>query len=133
MAERTGKGKNIAPEEKEKLREELEQKIIAALWLQVVGQFAEAYYSAQLFALDDESEGEQKISLGQWVQVIGQSLEALGATKQHAAVDPQLLIAAQKLAVNGNALQSLGSAIETIGGKEVILEELLFNVERFVP
>lgn len=65
--------------------------------------------------------------------MIGQSLEALGATKQLAAVDPQLLIAAQKLAVNGNALQSLGSAIETIGGKEVILEELLFNVERFVP
>lgn len=45
MAERTGKGKIMAPEEKDKLREEFEQKIIAALWLQAVGQFAEAYYS----------------------------------------------------------------------------------------
>ena len=116
--------KNIDYEE---VKLELEKKIVASLWLQVIGQFAEAIYSSKLLMLDNDSEGEKKITLGQWISAIGQAMEAVGATKQLTTMNKNLVLEAQKLALNGDILQSFGAALQALGGKEVIIEELLMN------
>lgn len=117
----------------EQIKIDLEKKIVAALWLQAVGQFAEAVYLTKLLMLEDDSEGEKKITIGQWIQAIGQGMEAVGATKQLSTIDRNLILQAQKLAINGDILQSLGAGLQAVGGKEVIFEELLSDLQEFVP
>lgn len=122
--------KNI---DREKNKLDLEKKLAATLWLQVIGQVGEAIILTKLLMLEDDSEGEKKIALGQWIQTIGQIFEALGTTKQIQTVDKELILEAQKLAINGDTLQSIGAGLQVIGGKEVITEEILTKIQEFIP
>lgn len=116
----------------EELREQLKKQAEIATWIQAVGIIAEAIILTKLLAISEESEGENKVVLGMWIQTIGQLSEAIGVSKQVRAKDLQSLLSAQELSVNGDILQSIGAAIEAIGGKEVIVEEQIKNNGGFV-
>ncbi|WP_066151852.1 hypothetical protein [Halalkalibacter krulwichiae] len=63
---------------------------------------------------------------------LGQGLVTIGATKQLTTKD-SLTLSAQKLEIGGNLLQSLGSAIQAIGGEEALIEELVTGMQEFIP
>ena len=116
----------------EELRDQLKKQAEIATWIQAVGIIAEAIILTKLLAISEESEGENKVVLGMWIQTIGQLSEAIGVSKQVRAQDRQSLLSAQHLSVKGDILQSIGAAIEAIGGKEVIVEEQIKNGDGFV-
>ncbi|GAA0322951.1 hypothetical protein GCM10008967_11840 [Bacillus carboniphilus] len=107
----------------------IEKQIAAAVWLQAIGQTVEAILLLKLLMLKEESEGEIKVATGVWIQTIGQILEALGVTKEITALDKNVLTEAQKIVITGDLLQSVGAAVETIGGKEILVE----NTDGFIP
>lgn len=116
--------------DKEELAAKLEKQIAVAQWVQAAGVFAEAILLTKLYLLKEDSnaEGEQKILAGIWVQTIGQLAEAAAVSKQIEAEDEFVLYNAQKMAIAGDWGQALGSALQAIGGEEILLADGIGNV-----
>lgn len=111
-------------EEKEKQIQELNKKIAVSLWIQFIGQFAEAIYLSQLEKLQPDSSGETKNLIGQWVMTGGQALEAIGQTTQSLTNEQKQQIEAQIQGIQGDALQAIGSALQVVGSKEMLIDYL---------
>lgn len=116
-------------QEREELILSLEKQIAAAVWLQAIGNIAEAILVSKLLLIKEEVQGDTKVVTGIWVQTIGQVMEAIGVTKQIEAVDPSIVFDAQRLTIMGDILQSVGAAVEAIGGKQILQSEQ----EGFIP
>ena|SRR5699024_2851763 len=108
----------------DELIQELNQKIAASLWLQFVGQFAEAIYLSQLTKLQPETSGEINNLVGQWILTVGQALEAIGQTRQNLTSEQKVQIEAQIQGIQGDALQGIGSALQVVAGEEALIEYL---------
>lgn len=102
---------------------ELEKQIAAAVWLQAIGQAAEAVLFSKLLTLKNESgpenDGKRKIEAGLWIQTIGQTMEAIGVSSE-LSTPVALLSTAPRMIITGDLLQSAGAAIEASGGIEVL-------------
>lgn len=109
--------------------QELNQKIAVSLWIQFIGQFAEAIYLSQLEKLQPDSSGELKNLVGQWVMTVGQALEAIGQTTQSLTIEVKQQVEAQIQGIQGDALQALGSALQVVGSKEMLIDYLKENID----
>ncbi|WP_409252664.1 hypothetical protein V1502_01670 [Bacillus sp. SCS-153A] len=127
MRKRNGTERQGQPGKEEEI-EKIEKQIAAALWLQSIGQVAEAILVLKLLLLKEESEGEKKTAVGIWIQTIGQIIETVGVTRQLGSLDRITLKEAQRGAIIGDILQSAGAAIEVLGGKQILIED-----DGFVP
>src|SRR5699024_11067457 len=111
----------------DELIQELNQKIAASLWLQFVGQFAEAIYLSQLAKLQPESNEEIINLVGQWMLTVGQALEAIGQTRQNLTSEQKAQIEAQIQGIQGDALQAIGSALQVVASEEMLIDYLNDN------
>jgi hypothetical protein len=111
-----------------------ENQVAIGLWIQVIGQIIEANGLSGLLEveIDANSAGERQILSGVWIRLIGQILEAISVSSQINETDKNKLIEEQKIAIAGDFLASLGSAIEVIGGIEILREEA-GNISLLVP
>lgn len=112
----------------------LEKEVALGLWIQVIGQIIELKGLSGLLKIEEDanSTGEQQIVTGVWIRTIGQILEAISVSKQLNEIDKLKLIEEQKIAITGDLLVSLGSAIEVFGGLTVIEEETV-KLPRIIP
>ncbi|MGJ7913142.1 hypothetical protein [Neobacillus sp. LXY-1] len=112
----------------------LEKQVSLGLWIQVAGNILEltGLLGIQHLEEDANPKGEQQILTGVWAKTIGQILEAISVSRQIGETDKTKLIEEQKVAIAGDFLVSLGSAIEVIGGLQVLEEELV-KTSRLVP
>lgn len=101
----------------------LEKHIATAQWVQAIAMLTEAILISKLHLISNQSEGEDKVLTGIWVQTLGQLLESLGYTQQVSASDTYSKLNAQKTEITGDFLQSLGAALQGIGGVEVLNED----------
>jgi len=113
----------------DELIQELNQKIAASLWLQFVGQFAEAIYLSQLAKLQPESNEEIINLVGQWMLTVGQALEDIGQTRQNLTSEQKAQIEAQIQGIQGDALQAIGSALQVVASEEMLIDYLNDNSE----
>ncbi|WP_059173843.1 hypothetical protein [Bacillus sp. FJAT-27445] len=70
---------------------------------------------------------------GVLIQMFGQITESIGVTKEITRQAPGILPEAQSIAITGDWLQSLGAAIEAMGGEMVLTEEKQSGRPKFVP
>lgn len=120
----------------DELVSKIEKQIAVTQWIQATGVFAEAILLTKLYAIKENSNttGEQKILAGIWVQTIGQLVEAASVTKQLDAADELILYKAQRLAIAGDLGQSIGAALQAIGGEEILLADGIGNIfESIIP
>ncbi|MBS4212765.1 MULTISPECIES: hypothetical protein [Neobacillus] len=117
-------GKDLNDDYRKKILQ-LEKEVSFGLWVQVLGQIIELKGLSELYYLEKDSNkiGEQQILTGVWTRTIGQILEAISVSKQIGETDLEKLIQDQKVAITGDLLVSIGSAIEVIGGINVLEEE----------
>lgn len=95
---------------------------------------AEAILLTKLYSLNGDSEGEKKILTGIWVQTIGQLLEATAVTNQINNTNEFSILSSQKIAVTGDIVQSIGSALQALGGEELLLQDGIGNLfESIIP
>jgi hypothetical protein len=113
---------------------ELENQVAFGLWIQSIGNIIELTGLSGLLKIEDDSNtiGEQNILTGVWIKTIGQILEAISFSSQIRETDKIKLLEEQKIAIAGDLLVSLGSAIDVIGGLQV-LEEETGKISRLVP
>ncbi|MEH6945118.1 hypothetical protein [Bacillus sp. JJ722] len=113
---------------------ELEKEVAIGLWIQVIGQIIEIKGLTGLLILEDDSNqiGEQQILTGVWIRTIGSILEAISVTKQISETDLTRLLQEQKIAITGDLLSSIGSALEVNGGI-LVLEEEQIKAPRIIP
>lgn len=113
---------------------ELENQVAYGLWIQSIGNIIELTGLSGLLKIEDDSNtiGEQNILTGVWIKTIGQILEAISFSSQIRETDKIKLLEVQKIAIAGDLLVSLGSAIDVIGGLQV-LEEETGKISRLVP
>ncbi|WP_409275170.1 DUF6944 family repetitive protein [Neobacillus sp. SCS-31] len=127
------KEKSVQEKELEALKLTLEKQIAISIWIQAIGQIMEAILVLKLLALSEKTEGEQTLATGVVIQMIGQIVESIGVTKEVTLRAPSVLPEAQRIAITGDWLQSIGAAIEAIGGEMVINEEQQAGRPGFVP
>lgn len=129
-----GYNSNHFDENRRKKILELEKEVALGLWIQVVGQIIELKSLSALFLIEENANsiGEQQILTGVWIRTIGQILEAVSVSSQISETDIIKRLQEQKIAVTGDLLVSIGSAIEVVGGIHVIEEEA-FIAPRIVP
>lgn len=108
----------------------LKQQVAINLWIQAFAQISEAIAVTKLFYLEEQEPGSQEILHGVWVQVIGQFAEATGVTLQLLFTDNLSLLKGQRIATLGDWLQSIGAAVEGVGGEKSIQN---FISEELVP
>lgn len=131
MKENKNENKNEHILENEELIAALEEQIAATQWIQSAAVLYEAILLTQLYFLENHNnDGENKILAGIWVQTIGQFTEALGVTKEIRTTDKYSIFKAQKMAVTGDWLQSLGAALQGLGGEEALLSD---GEDIFIP
>ncbi len=124
-----GKSEHIL--EDEELMAALEEQIATLQWIQAAAVLTEAVLVSKLYSLKDNVEGEDKILTGIWVRVqtLGQLTEALGVTQQINTTDKSSIFkAAEKTAVTGDLIQSIGAGLQAWGGEELLkaaAEELI--------
>jgi hypothetical protein len=125
---------NYSNSKKSSIVLQLENQVAIGLWIQVIGQIIEANGLSALIKVerDANTAGERQILSGVWIRLIGQILEAISVSNQINETDKTRLIEEQKIAIAGDFLASLGSAIEVIGGIEVLHEEA-GNISLLVP
>jgi len=113
---------------------QLEKEVAFGLWIQVAGQIIELKGLSDLKQIekDNNTIGEQEILTGVWIRTIGQILEAVSVSRQIRETDILKLLEERKLAVTGDLLVSIGSALEVIGGLHVIEEEAV-QIPPIVP
>ncbi|SRR5690606_8740278 len=124
-----GRSKSEHILEDEELKAVIEEQIATLQWIQAVAVATEAVLVSKLYSLKDNVEGEDKILTGIWVQTIGQLMEALGVTQQISTTDKHSIFEAEKTAVTGDLIQSIGAALQAWGGEEI----LLAAVEELIP
>jgi hypothetical protein len=103
----------------------LEKEVAFGLWIQVVGQIIELKALSELITIenDESNMGANQILTGVWLRTIGQLLEAVSVSSQIKETDLLKLIKQQKFAIAGDLLVAVGSAIEVVGGLNVLNEE----------
>ncbi|OCA84161.1 hypothetical protein A8F94_15680 [Bacillus sp. FJAT-27225] len=111
-----------------------EKEVALGLWVQVVGQLIELKGLSGLLQLEKDVNltGEQQILTGVSIRTIGQLLEAISVTKQIYETDILRLLQEQKIAIAGDILAAIGSALEAGGGLQVLNEESS-GTTRIVP
>lgn len=119
--------------ELEDLKLSLERQIAVTIWIQAIGQIMEAILVMKLLSISEKTEGEQTLATGVVIQMIGQIVESIGVTKEVTKRAPGVLPEAQGIAITGDWLQSIGAAIEAIGGEMVLEDELQGGRPEFVP
>lgn len=118
----------------DKLKLQLEKQIAITQWIQTVGVIAEAILLTKLYSLNGDSEGEKKILTGIWIQTIGQLLEATAVSNQINNKNEYSILSSQKIAVTGDIVQSIGSALQALGGEELLLQDGIGNLfESIIP
>ncbi|WP_053365898.1 DUF6944 family repetitive protein [Bacillus sp. FJAT-27245] len=127
------KEKNVREKELEELKLTLEKQIAISIWIQAIGQIMEAILVLKLLAISEKTEGEQTLATGVVIQMVGQIVESIGVTKEITQQAPGVLPEAQRIAITGDWLQSIGAAIEAIGGEMVLTEEQQAGRTGFVP
>lgn len=115
------RNKEILSEEEQKVN--LEKQIAAVQWIQTMAVLTEAILLTKLYSID-HSKGEEKILTGIWIQTLGQFTEAVGLTQQVSTSNRDLKFTAEKTATSGSFIQSLGAALQGVGGVEVLSEEV---------
>ena len=122
-----GKSEHIL--EDEELKAALEEQIATLQWIQAAAVLMEAVLLSKLYSLKENvEEGEDKILTGIWVQTLGQLMEALGVTQQINTTDKSSIFKAEKTAVTGDLIQSIGAGLQAWGGEELLkaaAEELI--------
>lgn len=123
--------------EKTKLEQEkisIEKEVAFGIWIQAIGQLIELAGLEKLSQLEGNTNslGEREILSGAFLQTLGLIFEGIGVSNQIAVNDDQLILGAQKLAITGDWLQSIGAALEAIGGTELLYEEPALG-KLFVP
>ncbi|NYV65350.1 hypothetical protein HYI36_08815 [Bacillus sp. Gen3] len=119
--------------DKSQLKSKYEKQVELGVWISVIGHLIEAVSLSELQALEEETNlGEKQILSGVWMQAFGHLLEAIGVSKQLATLDQKSYFDAQKLAITGDVLVSIGAALDVLGGLEV-LEEEQNDVNYLVP
>lgn len=122
-----GKSEHIL--EDEELMAALEEQIATLQWIQAAAILTEAVLLSKLYSLKENvEEGEDKILTGIWVQTLGQLMEALGVTQQINTTDKSSIFKAEKTAVTGDLIQSIGAGLQAWGGEELLkaaAEELI--------
>lgn len=122
-----GKSEHIL--EDEELMAALEEQIATLQWIQAAAVLTEAVLLSKLYSLKENvEEGEDKILTGIWVQTLGQLTEALGVTQQINTTDKSSIFKAEKTAVTGDLIQSIGAGLQAWGGEELLkaaAEELI--------
>jgi hypothetical protein len=108
----------------------LKQQVAINLWIQAFAQFSEAIATTKLFFLEEQEPGSQEILHGVWIQVIGQFAAASGVTLQLLVTDNLSLLKAQRIATLGDWIQSIGGAVEGVGGEKSIQH---FISEELIP
>ncbi|KRG15377.1 hypothetical protein ACA30_07075 [Virgibacillus soli] len=107
----------------------LEEQIATLQWIQAAAVLTEAVLLSKLYSLKENvEEGEDKILTGIWVQTLGQLTEALGVTQQINTTDKSSIFKAEKTAVTGDLIQSIGAGLQAWGGEELLkaaAEELI--------
>lgn len=113
---------------------QLEKEVAFGLWIQVIGQIIELKGLAGLLEIEVDSNtiGEKQILTGASIRTIGQIIEATSVSRQIRETDKIKLIEEQKIAITGDLLVAIGSAIEVIGGLQVLEEETV-KVPRIIP
>lgn len=113
---------------------QLEKEVAFGLWIQVIGQIIELKGLAGLLEIEVDANtiGEKQILTGASIRTIGQILEATSVSRQIRETDKIKLIEEQKIAITGDLLVAIGSAIEVIGGLQVLEEETV-KVPRIIP
>lgn len=119
-------------QKKEAKIQDLNQKVAVSQWIQFIGQFTEAIYLSQLAKLQPESKGEKTNVAGQWVQTLGQGIEAVGATTQGLTREEKLLVEAQIQGMIGDALQTVGNAMQVVANKEFITGDLRAYLDELI-
>jgi hypothetical protein len=113
---------------------QLEKEVAFGLWIQVIGQIIELKGLAGLLEIEVDANtiGEKQILTGASIRTIDQILEATSVSRQIRETDKIKLIEEQKIAITGDLLVAIGSAIEVIGGLQVLEEETV-KVPRIIP
>jgi hypothetical protein len=113
---------------------QLEKQVSLGLWIQVIGQLIEFKGLSDLLQIEDDTNptGEKQILNGVFIRTIGQILEAISVSNQIRETDKVRLIEEQKIAIAGDSLVAIGSALEVIGGL-LVLEEETGNISFLVP
>ena len=119
-------------QKKEAKIQDLNQKVAVSQWIQFIGQFTEAIYLSQLAKLQPESKGEKTNVAGQWVQTLGQGIETVGATTQGLTREEKLLVEAQIQGMIGDALQTVGNAMQVVANKEFITGDLRAYLDELI-
>ncbi|MGC4379297.1 hypothetical protein WD019_20635 [Fictibacillus sp. Mic-4] len=68
-----------------------------------------------------------------WLATIGKVVVAIGVSEQILTTDKGLKLQGQQIAVTGDWIQTFGTALEAIGGTEVLSEEQVQIPTYFVP
>jgi hypothetical protein len=112
----------------------LEKQVSLGLWIQVIGQIIEFKGLSDLLHIEEDSNptGEKQILNGVFIRTIGQILEAISVSNQIRETDKARLIEEQKMAIAGDSLVAIGSALEVIGGL-LVLEEETDNISFLIP
>lgn len=111
-----------------------EKQVALGIWIQAIGQLIELAGLEKLNRLSENSNepGEVQILSGAFLQTLGLIFEGIGVSNQLSVENSDLIIKAQKLAITGDWLQSVGAALEAVGGTEVLMKETT-NGKLFVP
>lgn len=113
----------------------IEKQLAFGIWVQAVGQVMELVGLIRLSLLDEDlgTVAMTEVLSGASIQTIGTFFEAIGVSNQISNPDNESRFDAQVLAVTGDWLQSVGAALEAMGGSDEILIEQQQNGRLFVP